>query len=353
MLIGMDYIFGSFAEWMGVLEARPGSTHCSLSPAEWKTALSAAGYTDTLLITSSGSSISHMAYISQGALAPEPQQSSPSSRTPALTSSVGSSSPSSELVTPFNEESAVPVVAIDGPVEFMDALAQKRTMDGKLFSLPAKTEADDASSFINGALAEDFTVVRRFDAGGEVELVHFLSGLDSTKPYVFWFYTETEDVNTTLIGIVRSIRHEFSLWKLNMVLFHPSWSHSQQEAFVYGRLMSLKWVDAEVMVDEKGEMRVPRVVTSLEPPTVELRGDQPVEFDSTRVWRAFPADISEDDVEVTVSFFNLSPSFPGFAEFSGIVSAAGASVVGEGLVGKRYVFDGTVIISRDTDLSFL
>src|ERR1700734_3226336 len=65
ILTGMDFIFGSFAEWMGVLDNRPGSTHCSLSPPEWKLALSGVDYDAPLLLPSSGSSVAHLAFISQ------------------------------------------------------------------------------------------------------------------------------------------------------------------------------------------------------------------------------------------------------------------------------------------------
>nr|ART89046.1 polyene polyketide synthase 1 [Agaricomycetes sp.] len=329
--IWMDYIFGSFAEWMGVLEARPGATHCSLTPSEWKSELAAAGYADTLLITSSGPVISHMAFISQA------QDYSSPSQTPPLTSSVSSPSPRSEIFTPHGEEGAAQVLTTDDSSAFIDALAHQKVVGGKLFALPTKTdvvEVSRISPLIEQSPSDALTVVRRFDAAGEIDLVHFLSDLDANKPYVFWLYTDTEDANMTLVGIVRSVRHEFGLWKLNLVLFHPSWSLSQQEAFVYGRLMSLKWVDAEVMVDEKGVIRVARVVTSLAPPTVEPRGNHPVQFDSTHIWRAFPSDMGGEDVEVSVSFLNISPAFPGCAEFSGVVSAVG-SPSEEGLVGKR------------------
>jgi fatty acid synthase, animal type len=289
----MDFIFGSFAEWTGVLDDRPESTHCTLSPAEWKLAFNAAGYSDALFLTSSGSSVAHMAIFSQGILSPaEEGYTSPAS------------TPMSNSIPSLLSNSKV--VDIAPPMQLVD------------------TE-------LNG----DLTVVRCFSAGGETDLVRFLSSLDSARPHVVWLYTNTEEGNNTLIGLVRSIRHEFSLWKVMMVLFHPSWDQDQQQSFIYRRLMSLKWVDAEVMIDEKGEIRVPRVVTAPAPPRIEAREDKPIEFNESCIWRAFPAPLGPEDVEVTVAFISLSPTFADCSEFSGTVTAVGSNVSSDGLLGER------------------
>ena len=326
---GMDFIFGSFAEWMGVLDSRPGSTHCSLLPDEWKLALNAAGYTDTLLLTLSSTSVVHLAFISQSALCPAAE-----------------SSFSPVHIRPSQYFSAKPAISPNGRVEFdmgkittdsTDVLACKDTVEDILYSLPSKSELMDISSstlFVHSRLNDDLTVIRRFSAGGEVDLVRFLSRLDSMKSRTVWLYTNTEERNSTLIGLVRSIRHEFSMWKVMMVLFHPSWDQSQQEPFICRRLMSLKWVDAEILVDEKGEMHVPRVVIAPAPPQIEARGDKPVEFDGSCIWRAFPTPLGPEDVEIGVTFLNLSPAFPDCSEFSGKVTAVGSNVSGDSFLGK-------------------
>lgn len=101
--------------------------------------------------------------------------------------------------------------------------------------------------------------------------------------------------------------------------------------------MSSQWLDAEIMVDEKGNMRVPRVVTAPAPPKTELRGSNPVEFNEIQIWRGYPSALGPDDVEVAVSFVSLSPAFPNCTEFSGKVTAVGENIKDEGLFGERYV----------------
>ena len=333
----MDFVFGSFAEWMGVLDNRPGSTHCSLSPAEWESALDATGYVDTLLMTSSGGSFAHLAFISQAALSPVAERSASSRFTPTPNSSfhfqsciTGSAIPPNTSVEHDIKSTAAP--AAD--------LVRKTVVEDPLFSLPHESEIVDISSseqLLGNGLNDNLTIVRSFSAGGEVDLVRFLSHLDSMKPHTVWLYTDTEESNSTLIGLVRSIRHEFTLWKVMMVLFHPSWDQCRQQLFIYGSLLSLKWIDSEILVDEGGGMRVPRVVTAFAPPLTEAREDKPVEFDQSRIWRAFPAPLGPEDVEIAVAFMSLSPAFADCSEFSGQVTAVGSNVSSGSFLGKRHV----------------
>ncbi|PCH43242.1 hypothetical protein WOLCODRAFT_73679 [Wolfiporia cocos MD-104 SS10] len=150
-----------------------------------------------------------------------------------------------------------------------------------------------------------------------------------------WLYTDTTEGNCGLIGLVRSIRQEFSIWKILLVLFHPSWEPSQQENYICQRLMPLKWVDADVLVDEHGELHVTRAILAPAPPRVESRNQNPIEFDETQIWRAYPTCLGPQDVEVAVAFANLTPAFLECLEFSGQVTAVGADISKE-LVGRRY-----------------
>jgi fatty acid synthase, animal type len=320
----MDFIFGSFAEWMGVLDNRPGSTHCSLSPAEWKLALSAAGYDNPLLLTSSGSSVAHLAFISQSTLSLAAERNASSVPVPASSSSSLLQSSIAESVTSPNANIKLDIAEIT--MDLTDARYKPEAM-----GIPS-------CALLEGSgLNDSLTVVHPFSAGGEINLVQFLSGLDPMKPHVVWLYTDTEEENSTLIGLVRSIRHEFTCWKVMTVLFHPLWDQSQQKCFIYRRLMSLKWVDAEVLVDEEGGMHVPRIVTAPAPPRTEARENKPVEFDQSRIWRGFPVPLGPEDVEITVAFMSLSPAFAGCSEFSGQVTAVGSNVPNGSFLGKRHV----------------
>jgi fatty acid synthase, animal type len=341
----MDFIFGSYNEWMGALDDHPGSTHSSLSREELQSALNAAGFGDTLFLTTSSSSFAHIAFISQGALSSAAENSTSAGSRPTSSSSSLLRSSTSESATPPNADVELSTTEITE--NFTDTLVCNAVDNDILYPLPSKSEIlamPSSGRLLGNGLNDDFTVVHRFSGGGEIDLVGFLSSLDSTKPYVVWLYTDTKEENTTLVGLVRTIRHEFPQWKLIMVLFHPSWDHFQQQYFIYRRLVSLKWVDAEVLVDEEGELRVARVVTAPSPPRMEAREDKPIEFDESHVWRAFPVPLGPNDVEITVAFTSLSPAFAGCSEFSGQVTAVGSNVSSDSYLRKRCI--SSVAVSR-------
>jgi hypothetical protein len=271
----MDFVFGSFQEWMGVLEHRARSTHCTLTADEWKSALEEADFSITQFLHSSSHAVAHLAFISQRA---------PTSRSYATILS-----------------SSIP-----RPIEDLE------------------------------------TIIRYFPVEGQVELVHFMScSLDAAKPYVVWLHTDSDANNANLVGLVRSIRHEFTLWKIYLVLFHPSWKSDQQEAYVRHRLTPLRWIDSEVTVDAKGMMLVPRIVKASPPPQTELRGSKPIGFNETQIWRTYPASLGPSDVEVSVIFINLSATSPSWTEFAGNVTAAGSNLIDQEIVGKRCVHQFT------------
>ncbi|EEB99926.1 hypothetical protein MPER_00264, partial [Moniliophthora perniciosa FA553] len=120
------------------------------------------------------------------------------------------------------------------------------------------------------------------------------------------------------------------------ILFDPSWSLSNQEGFIRNQLIPLTWVDAEIMVDADGAMRVPRIVAGASPSTTEIAESKPLQFDGSQFWRAFPAPLNADEVQVAVSFITLSSVIPGHSEFSGKVTSVGSEVE-TSLIGKRSV----------------
>ncbi|GJJ08186.1 Type I Iterative PKS [Clathrus columnatus] len=185
---------------------------------------------------------------------------------------------------------------------------------------------------------KDLTIIRHFSGGDEPALVAFLSDLNLTEPYSIWLHTDTTPSNAALLGLSRSLCHEFIGWKISTVLFHPSWDVSRQREFISEQLIPLKFVRTELKVDELGAISVPRVIEAPAYPTTEPRGSKAVQFDDTKVWRHYPPILHETDVEIAVSFASISPLFPGCSEFSGVVTAAGKLVKEESnLIGKRVV----------------
>lgn len=180
---------------------------------------------------------------------------------------------------------------------------------------------------------DDTMLIHHFAAGDEVQLVELVSGLDSTQPYSLWLHTESLPSNARLIGLSRTLCHEYSTWKIFTVLFDPSWDSFQQRRFILDVLLPLKLVHIELMVDKSGSMTVPRIVEAPGPLLIEPRGSRPVQLNGTQVWLQYPPVPIRGCVEVAISFVSLSPVFPGFSEFSGTVTAVGQD--NEDIAGKR------------------
>ncbi|KAF9239507.1 hypothetical protein BU15DRAFT_74658 [Melanogaster broomeanus] len=182
-------------------------------------------------------------------------------------------------------------------------------------------------------------ILRHFTAGGEVALVEFISSLDSTHPYILWLHTNMEVSNATVLGLARALRLEYPAWTIYLAIFPCSWNSAEQEVYVRLHLLPLPWVDSEVMIDENGTIRVPRIVKAASS-RIELLGDNPVQFRGTDVWRAYPAEIGPNDVEVSVQYIGLSMVVPTWTEFVGQVTAVGTGVADRSIVGRR-VFGAT------------
>ncbi|KAF8157648.1 hypothetical protein K438DRAFT_1777141 [Mycena galopus ATCC 62051] len=259
---GMDFVFGSFSEWFGVLEERSDTRHCTLTIPQWKETLHASGFSDTLFITGADTIISHLAFVSQS-----------------------------------------------------QSLLHVKSM----------------------ATTDDLTLTRHFEAGDEVALVQFIKGRDSTRPYTLWLHTDTRTKNSRLTGIVRSLRREFSVWTVKLVLFEFPWAGAQQAKYIAEHLFSFPWIDAEILVDIEGCIRVPRVVAAAPPPIVQTRDSHSIELDDSRVWRSYPSPLNPCEIEVQTAFLGVSPIFPGFCEFSGTVTALGSCVIDTNLLGQSVV----------------
>lgn len=197
-------------------------------------------------------------------------------------------------------------------------------------------ESTSPSTFAHNISGDTASIVHYFHAGGETELVRLLSSLNSTTPYTVWLYADTEPENNRILGIARTIRHEFGLWRIMLAQFHPSWDVLRQQTYVWERLVPLKWVEPEILVDVQGNMHVPRIVPAPATPQMERCDNKPVEFDDTMIWRAYPPPLGPEDVEIKVSYIAVSPAFPGCSEFSGAIISVGSQVTETSFMGSRY-----------------
>ncbi|KAJ6535978.1 hypothetical protein DFH09DRAFT_1043015 [Mycena vulgaris] len=279
----MDFIFGAFSEWFGVLEKRADTRHCTLTMPEWNEALHVSGFSDTMFIAGAADTLSHIAFISQA--------------------------------------QPLPLIKCTNSVD-------------------------------------DLTLVRHFEVGGEVSLVQFIRGLDSTRPYSLWLHTDTRTENSRLVGIVRSLRREYAVWTVKLVIFELPWTSAQQEPYIREHLLPLSWIDSEILVNADGYIRVPRVVAAPAPSLSQTRRSHSVELGESQIWRSYPSPLNSDDIEVHTAFLSLSPIFPGFCEFSGTVTALGVDVSDTSLLGQRVVglcrsVLGSTVVCRQAQVALL
>ncbi|KAF9237177.1 polyketide synthase [Melanogaster broomeanus] len=316
----MDFIFGSFQEWFGVLESRTGSAHCTLSASQWKDALGHAGFSDTLLLTSASAAVAHLAFISQSTGEPFSTTDlvgNTDRKTPASASS------SSPHLPPYSEVDSGLLTE-----SFVSLIHEKKT------GIIGDFDPSEQQLFASTDAGEPNVLLRHFTAGGEVALVDFISSLDSARPYILWLHTDMKASNAAVLGLARTLRQEYPGWTIYIAIFPCSWSVAEQEAYVRLQLLALPWVDSEVMIDENGTIRVPRIVKAPSS-RMELRGSNPVQFRGTDVWRAYPAEIGPNDVEVSVEYIGLSMVVPTWTEFVGWVTAVGTGVSDRYIVGRR------------------
>ncbi|KDQ50123.1 hypothetical protein JAAARDRAFT_711195 [Jaapia argillacea MUCL 33604] len=348
--VWMDWIFGGFREWFGVLDERDCATHCTLDRKGWEDILTACNFSSAFWVAKNRVNVvDHLMFISQNrSTSADPLISLPIS---------GSSSPSSRSIgsdtepgTPASSVDLLPSDLKSDDAKYTDRLEVKgislsaitppRTPSPTVVSRTMIASTEVAVEQTLPEVSEATTFVVHFQSGDELNLVAFFTGLDSNLSHTVWLHTTTDEENATLIGLARSLRHEFSLFKIFLVLFPPSWSSLRQNDFIQARLRPLPWIDAEVKVEQDGSIRVARIVAAPSPSETESAESSVLYFDiddqKMNVWRGFPPHLGADDVEVAVSVISASPTFPNCSEFSGTIVASGPAVdSSEYPLGKR------------------
>ncbi|KDQ58084.1 hypothetical protein JAAARDRAFT_57854 [Jaapia argillacea MUCL 33604] len=324
---GSVWIFGGFREWFGVLDERHSAAHCTLDRSDWQDVLAECNFSTAFWVAKNRVNVvDHLMFISQ-------KRNNPSDPLTSLPIS-GSSSPSSLSLCSDSEPGTPPEVQ-PTPVLKVDGIPLS-------VITPPRTPTPLASGEIIAALTEvaagqelptppgPTTFIIHFVCGDELRLVSLFSGLDSNLSHTIWLHTTTEVENATLVGLARSLRHEFSLFKIFLILFPPSWSSLRQNDFIQSRLRPLPWIDAEVKVEEDGSVQVARIVAAPSPSVTENAEANVLYFDlddqRINVWRGFPPHLGADDVEVAVSVISASPTFPNCSEFSGVIVGTGPGV---------------------------
>ncbi|KAI0917773.1 Type I Iterative Polyketide synthase (PKS) [Taiwanofungus camphoratus] len=215
--------------------------------------------------------------------------------------------------------------------------------DHLLFVSQARIPSVTTERLSSASALPNSTVIRHFRAGDELDLVSFFAQLDSEATYSIWLHTSEEAENTTLTGIVRTLRQEFALFKIHLVLFDLTWSSSRQVHFIQTNLIPLPWIDADISVNKAGIYQVPRVVVAPPPVMTEQAKSKALNFEfqghDVEIWRGFPPPIRDNEVEVDVAIVSTSPAFTGFSEFSGVISMMGQEVDARRLsIGQKYGF---------------
>ncbi|KAJ8483173.1 hypothetical protein ONZ45_g14697 [Pleurotus djamor] len=347
----MNFVFGSFQQWFGVLNDDALRSHCTLTLDEWRTALLRTNFDDLRLEFSEDNrdAVSHISFFAQRPpLAFPTPSSSESSPTPSTPESL---QPLSPLALDANSTAPhiwSPERDFEPSTHIVSDLHKASSPSPSPIDIPRQRKMTPSPL--------ETTIYRAYTAGDEISLVHYLRSLDASQPYKLWLYTSTDPPNMTLCGLVRTIRHEFPAWRIQLALFHPSWSTSMQGLFMQAFDSSPMNSEIEIKIDEEGSVYSPRVVAAPDPPTTELRATNSIEFNDQAVWRSFPSSLAAGDVEVTVSYINLASTLPG-TEFSGVITAIGPSVsdkvTGTRVAGIARCRPGSTIVTAFSDIALL
>ncbi|KAL4254858.1 hypothetical protein ABKN59_004677 [Abortiporus biennis] len=350
----MNWVFGTLQEWFGVLDNREAATHCTLSCDSLDRTLKGEGFA-TAFITAKNEVdiVDHLLFVSQLQIVSSDHGSS--SISASGDSDTGLKTPNEDIQLETHHI-ASDKSKLEGSIEVVERiplLAQTRTPS------PTVLAPEVLGSQVQ-PVSEASTFIRFFEAGSEVALASFFAGLDGSLAHTIWLHTPDTIENTTLIGIVRTLRLEFSLFKIYLVLFPSTWSPLRQYHYINNHLGSMKF-DSEIRIDEDGTIHVPRIVDVSPPKRTEAAGTKAVEFELRsgllQAWRNFPRSIGETDVEVQISFMNVSPAFPSFAEFSGRILNIGKAVDASKFTVNQRVFGiapsskSTVVVCDVTNIA--
>lgn len=177
----------------------------------------------------------------------------------------------------------------------------------------------------------------------ETRLVEWLSTLDSTKPLSLWLHSEDSASGRALLGIGRSLQHEFPLWCIHTVLFDSAWDSIQQVGYINQHLISLSWVDPDIVVAPDGSMLVSRLISWPDPhPTRTLRNGEILALDSSHstARSTYLPPVICGNAEVSIDHVTSDSWFEPLAEFTGTITGLGpdADESAPSLkVGQRYV----------------
>ncbi|EPQ51987.1 polyketide synthase [Gloeophyllum trabeum ATCC 11539] len=350
--IWMDWIFGSFREWFGVLNMRgPAAKHYNQANIVDHLMFFAQATESTTTCSSHGQST--------------PMEGASFSVASSDDRSNGLVTPPDDVATglpsPLRTDKPKDDKISDDSLQSMKPSSPPTT--GPLTPAPSLHDVPSESVSIVTALqtasptrdASIRTLVHSFKAGDELAMVSFFSSLDTGIDYTIWLHATTNEDDATIIGLTRSVRHEFGMFKIRLALFDSSWSAARRNQFIHAHLIPLPWIDAEVLVDKTGSISVPRIVAESAPSTTVCIGENPVCFgvESRKVtlWRAFPPPLGPNDVEVQVSGICISSIFENTAEFSGRLSALGSEVngskyyIGQRVCGIACSPKGSVIVT--------
>jgi fatty acid synthase len=94
-----------------------------------------------------------------------------------------------------------------------------------------------------------------------MDLVGFFNSLDIASPKTLWLHASIIDKNNcAMIGIARTLRHEYPTWTIHVVEFLVAWDESSQRNFIKRNLVTLAYPEQEYRVSAEGGISVSRLV---------------------------------------------------------------------------------------------
>ncbi|KAG2030868.1 hypothetical protein BDR03DRAFT_973938 [Suillus americanus] len=131
--------------------------------------------------------------------------------------------------------------------------------------LPADDQASDSSMDLVGTDARTSSLpplnVIAYEHGKEIELQPILSAQDATAPCTIYFTAPAGPDGHAAVGFVRSLRKEYLLWTIWVVVLDSVWDDESIRRAVEV-VSKMPQVETELVVDASGLVHVPRITPS-------------------------------------------------------------------------------------------
>ncbi|KAF9553112.1 hypothetical protein CPC08DRAFT_822512 [Agrocybe pediades] len=219
------------------------------------------------------------------------------------------------------------------PNRYHDLVYQRAEIGGKaeggvkLFSGNPSEEAMSDIKTVNGLEElgpEDIIFRFHLDDVLAMQKLIMQSGTRKSKPRI-WVLSDLKEEGLAACGFTRSLRKEAFSFELRLVLLDNIW-RDKSDIDIVRNLAKIPNLEDEVLVDQEGFIKVPRLVEIETTSLPEVRPSIPAQWEQDDVGyirRRYVNSVEEDNVLVQVVC--VSPAEAGLRGFVGFVEDGGAS----------------------------